>query len=98
MPAPAGFVPHAQAIAEKKMMAARFAKISDLPSGVVTLLVERPQIFATSAPVKPQRSLLLAFSAPAFAADAPAAPTTKADCEKMKDMKWDAAKKVCVKK
>ncbi len=32
--------------------------------------------------------LLLAVSAPAFAAE-PAVPTTKADCEKMKDMKWD---------
>ncbi len=41
--------------------------------------------------------LLLAVSAPAFAAE-PAAPTTKADCEKMKDMKWDDAKKACVKK
>ncbi len=41
--------------------------------------------------------LLLAFTAPAFAAE-PAAPTTKADCEKMKDMKWDDAKKACVKK
>ena len=41
--------------------------------------------------------LLLAASAPAFAAE-PAAPTTKADCEKMKDMKWDDAKKACVKK
>ena len=41
--------------------------------------------------------LLLAVSAPAFAAE-PAAPTTKADCEKMKDMKWDDATKACVKK
>jgi hypothetical protein len=41
---------------------------------------------------------LLAISAPAFAEDAPAAPTTKADCEKMKDMKWDDAAKACVKK
>jgi hypothetical protein len=39
--------------------------------------------------------LLLAVSAPAFAADA---PKTKADCEKTKDMKWDDAKKACVKK
>ena len=39
--------------------------------------------------------LLLAVSAPAFAADAPKA---KADCEKTKDMKWDDAKKACVKK
>lgn len=39
--------------------------------------------------------LLLAVSAPAFAADA---PKTKADCEKAKDMKWDDAKKACVKK
>ena len=36
--------------------------------------------------------LLLAFTAPAFAAE----PTTKADCEKMKDMKWDDAAKKCV--
>lgn len=41
--------------------------------------------------------LLLAVSAPAFAAE-PAGPTTKADCEKVKDMKWDDAKKACVKK
>ncbi len=41
--------------------------------------------------------LLLAIAAPAFAAE-PAAPTTKADCEKMKDMKWDDATKACVKK
>lgn len=41
---------------------------------------------------------LLAISAPAFAEDAPAAPMTKADCEKMKDMKWDDAAKACVKK
>ena len=39
--------------------------------------------------------LLFAVTAPAFAADA---PKTKADCEKTKDMKWDDAKKVCVKK
>ncbi len=41
---------------------------------------------------------LLAVSAPAFAEDAPAAPTTKADCEKMKDMTWDAATSKCMKK
>jgi len=40
-------------------------------------------------------SLLFAVTAPAFAADA---PKTKADCEKTKDMKWDDAKKACVKK
>ncbi len=39
--------------------------------------------------------LLLAISAPAFAEEA---PKTKADCEKTKDMKWDDAKKACVKK
>jgi ABC-type Fe2+-enterobactin transport system substrate-binding protein len=41
--------------------------------------------------------LLLAVSAPiaAYAADA---PKTKADCEKVKDMKWDATTKTCVKK
>ncbi len=39
--------------------------------------------------------LLVATTAPAFAADA---PKTKAECEKMKDMKWDDAKKECVKK
>jgi hypothetical protein len=43
-------------------------------------------------------ALLLAFTAPAFAADAPAVPTTKADCEKTKDMKWDDATSKCVKK
>ncbi len=39
--------------------------------------------------------LLLAVSAPAFAADA---PKTKADCEKTKDMKWDDKTSTCVKK
>ena len=39
--------------------------------------------------------ILLAITAPVFAADA---PKTKADCEKTKDMKWDDAKKACVKK
>jgi hypothetical protein len=39
--------------------------------------------------------LLVAATAPVFAADA---PKTKAECEKMKDMKWDDAKKECVKK
>jgi hypothetical protein len=42
--------------------------------------------------------LAVAFTAPAFAADAPAVPTTKADCEKTKDMTWDAATKTCVAK
>jgi hypothetical protein len=42
--------------------------------------------------------LLLAVTAPAFAEDAPAAPTTKADCEKTQDMKWDDATSKCVKK
>jgi hypothetical protein len=42
--------------------------------------------------------LAVAFTAPAFAEDAPAAPTTKADCEKMKDMTWDAATSKCMKK
>jgi hypothetical protein len=40
-------------------------------------------------------ALVIAFAAPAFAADA---PKTKAECEKMKDMKWDDATKACVKK
>ena len=40
-------------------------------------------------------TLLVAVTAPAFAADP---PKTKADCEKMKDMKWDDASKTCVKK
>jgi hypothetical protein len=39
--------------------------------------------------------LLLAVSAPAFAADP---PKTKADCEKMKDMTWDDATKTCMAK
>ena len=39
--------------------------------------------------------LLFAVAVPAFAADA---PKTKAECEKMKDMKWDDASKTCVKK
>ena len=36
-----------------------------------------------------------AFIAPAFAADAPAVPMTKADCDKTLDMKWDAMTKAC---
>ena len=40
-------------------------------------------------------AILSAVTAPAFAADP---PKTKADCEKMTDMKWDATKKACVKK
>jgi len=39
--------------------------------------------------------LLFAVTAPAFAADA---PKTKAECEKLTDMKWDAKTKTCVKK
>ena len=39
--------------------------------------------------------LAVAFTAPAFAADA---PKTKADCEKTTNMKWDATTKACVKK
>jgi hypothetical protein len=39
--------------------------------------------------------ILSAFAAPAFAADP---PKTKAECEKMTDMKWDAKAKACVKK
>jgi hypothetical protein len=42
-------------------------------------------------------SILLAAAAPAFAADTPA-PTSKADCKKTADMKWDAKTKSCVKK
>ncbi len=41
--------------------------------------------------------LAVAFTAPAFAQET-AAPATKADCEKMKDMKWDESTKTCVKK
>jgi opacity protein-like surface antigen len=37
-----------------------------------------------------------AFMAPAFAADAPAVPMTKADCDKTLDMKWDPATKACL--
>ena len=37
-----------------------------------------------------------AFMAPALAADAPAVPMTKADCDKANDMKWDDATKACV--
>jgi hypothetical protein len=41
-------------------------------------------------------SLFLAVAAPvAFAADA---PKTKAACEKVANMKWDATTKTCVKK
>jgi hypothetical protein len=39
--------------------------------------------------------LLVAVTAPAFAADA---PKTKAECQKLTDMKWDAKTKTCVKK
>jgi hypothetical protein len=40
--------------------------------------------------------LILSVAAPmANAADA---PKTKAECAKMKDMKWDASSKTCVKK
>ena len=39
--------------------------------------------------------LLFAVTAPAFAADA---PKTKAECQKLTDMKWDAKTKTCVKK
>ena len=37
-----------------------------------------------------------AFVAPAFAADAPVVPMTKADCDKTLDMKWDPATKACL--
>jgi hypothetical protein len=56
-------------------------------------------------------ALLFGITAPAFAADAPPAPTppaakadaaaapkTKADCNKLTDMKWDKKTKTCVKK
>jgi hypothetical protein len=39
--------------------------------------------------------LLAASAPPSIAADA---PKTKAECEKMKDMKWDEATKTCIKK
>jgi hypothetical protein len=39
--------------------------------------------------------LLFGVTSAVFAADP---PKTKAECEKMTDMKWDAAKKACVKK
>jgi hypothetical protein len=38
----------------------------------------------------------VAFTAPAFAADAPKVPMTKADCDKTKDMKWDNTLALCV--
>ena len=41
-------------------------------------------------------SFLLVAVAPAFAADA--TPTTKAECKKTVDMKWDSKAKTCVKK
>ena len=37
-----------------------------------------------------------AFVAPAFAADVPPVPMTKADCDKTLDMKWDATTKACL--
>jgi hypothetical protein len=40
-------------------------------------------------------AFVVVATAPTFAADA---PKTKAECEKMKDMKWDDATKACVKK
>jgi ABC-type Fe2+-enterobactin transport system substrate-binding protein len=43
-------------------------------------------------------AVLLAYAAPVFAADATTAPTTKADCKKQADMKWDNTTKTCVKK
>jgi hypothetical protein len=42
--------------------------------------------------------LLMAVSAPVVAYADDAAPKTKADCKKAKDMKWDKATKTCVKK
>jgi len=39
--------------------------------------------------------LLFVFATPAGAADA---PKTKAECEKLTDMKWDSKTKTCVKK
>ena len=39
--------------------------------------------------------LLFAVTAPVFAADA---PKTKAECDKLTDMKWDSNTKTCVKK
>lgn len=42
--------------------------------------------------------LAVAFTAPAFAEDAPAAPTTKADCEKAMGTWDDATSKCTVKK
>ena len=42
--------------------------------------------------------LAVAFTAPAFAEDAPAAPTTKADCDKAKGTWDDATSKCTVKK
>ncbi|HKJ62703.1 MAG TPA: hypothetical protein VKA94_12050 [Hyphomicrobiales bacterium] len=45
-------------------------------------------------------SMLVAAAAPiaAYAAATAAAPKTKAECIKHKDMKWDTAKHVCLKK
>ena len=37
-----------------------------------------------------------AFMAPAFAADTPPVPMTKADCDRTLDMKWDATTKACL--
>ncbi len=42
---------------------------------------------------------VMMLAAPALAQTAPApAPTTKADCEKQADKKWDDKTKTCVKK
>jgi len=43
-------------------------------------------------------SVAVAFTAPAFAEDAPAAPMTKADCDKAKGTWDDATSKCTVKK
>ena len=43
-------------------------------------------------------SFLFTLSAPIVAYADDAAPKTKAECKKAKDMKWDATTKACVKK
>jgi Spy/CpxP family protein refolding chaperone len=52
---------------------------------IVSAAVAAGMLFAVAAPV-------------AYAADAPAAPKTKSECSKVKDMKWDDKTSACVKK
>jgi hypothetical protein len=54
-----------------------------------------PAAFAADAP---PAATPAAPTAPAAKAATATAPTTKADCKKLTDMKWDKTTKTCVKK